>query len=67
MRILEYYSLFILELFQHLNLFNNNYSLKILYTKFNYLLNMDADIFKEMFPQEYIKKFLSKGIRNDGR
>ncbi|CAD8144833.1 unnamed protein product [Paramecium octaurelia] len=28
---------------------------------------MDADIFKEMFPQDYMKKFLEKNVRIDGR
>ncbi|CAD8141972.1 unnamed protein product [Paramecium pentaurelia] len=28
---------------------------------------MDADIFREMFPQDYIKRFLEKNVRIDGR
>ncbi|CAD8059717.1 unnamed protein product [Paramecium sonneborni] len=28
---------------------------------------MDADIFKEMFPQDFMKRFLEKNVRVDGR
>ncbi|CAD8056751.1 unnamed protein product [Paramecium sonneborni] len=28
---------------------------------------MDADIFKEMFPQDYMKRFFEKNVRIDGR